>query len=458
MKKNYSTLVLSLISIFSFSQTVQLQSFGPSFSSPVEMVHAGDSRLFVVEQGGIIRILNQNGTVNATPFIDISSNVLSSGEQGLLGLAFAPNYTATGRFYVNYINNSGNTVISRFSVSADPDIANTSETILLTITQPFTNHNGGKLAFGPDGYLYISTGDGGSGGDPGNRAQNTNELLGKMLRIDVSGSTYTIPTTNPFSLSGGAPEVYAIGLRNPWKFSFDGFNGDLWVADVGQGAYEEINRVNSSGVPGGNYGWRCYEGINHDYNNSGSCPAFASTISPVAEYDHSGGKCSITGGYIYRGTTYPDFIGKYFFADYCSNEIGLLTGSGTSWSLALQTPNITQSWTSFGEDVNGELYIIGGGNVYKISDPNLSVSENEIHSFKMYPNPSNGMVMLDFGSYFTEIKSIAIITIQGKTLKNISSVKTQAITFSTNTFAKGLYFVEITSNNNTQSIKKLIIN
>ena len=458
MKKIYSTLIFSLISLFSFSQTIQLESFATGFTNPIEMVNAGDSRLFVVEQNGIIKILNSDGTINPTAFLNISSNVLSGGEQGLLGLAFASEYTTTGRFYVNYINNSGNTVISRFNVSANPDIANTSETVLLTIAQPFTNHNGGKMAFGPDGYLYISTGDGGNGGDPGNRAQNTNELLGKILRIDVSGSTYTIPTSNPFSSSGGAPEVYAIGLRNPWKFSFDSLNGDLWIADVGQGAFEEIDKASGSGLPGDNYGWRCYEGINHDYNNSGSCPVFTSTISPVAEYDHSGGKCSITGGYIYRGTTYPDFSGKYFFADYCSNEIGLLTGSGTSWSLTLQTPNITKSWTSFGEDINGELYIIGGGNVYKIIDPNLSIPENEINHFKMSPNPSDGMVIVDFGSSFTKIKSIAIVTIQGKIIKNISSINTRAITFSTDTFAKGLYFVEITSNNNTRSIKKLIIN
>ena len=226
------------------SHNVTLESFGPSFDSPVEIKHAGDDRLFIVEQPGEIKILNSNGTVNSTPFLDIKDKVYYGGERGLLGLAFHPNYPSTPYFFVNYTNNSGDTVIAKYSVSSNPDIANTNETILLTIDQPYTNHNGGCINFGPDGYLYIGMGDGGSGGDPQNYSQNLNSLLGKMLRIDVdNGSPYAVPNDNPYG-----DEIWASGLRNPWKFSFD-TNGDLWIADVGQYTWEEINLVTND--PGG---------------------------------------------------------------------------------------------------------------------------------------------------------------------------------------------------------------
>ncbi|WP_299890511.1 PQQ-dependent sugar dehydrogenase [uncultured Lacinutrix sp.] len=462
MKTIYSLLFSFFIFTYlSYSQTVELTAFAGSFSSPIEMAHAGDSRLFVVEQGGVIKILNDDGTVNSTPFLDIDSIVTSGGERGLLGLAFAPDYSTTGRFYVNYINNSGNTVISRYTVSANPDVANPSGTILLTITQPYTNHNGGKMAFGTDGFLYISAGDGGAGGDPDNRSQNPNDLLGKLLRIDVSGSTYTIPATNPYATSGGAPEIYAIGLRNAWKFSFDRMNNDLWIADVGQNAFEEINRVDGSGTPGDNYGWRCFEGAN-DYNNEASCPTMSNTTLPVAEYVHqntaNGFRCSITGGYVYRGTMFPAFSGKYFFADYCTQEIGILTNTGSNWTTAWQLPNITSSWTSFGEDINGELYILGGSTVYKIADANLSVIEEQFTNFQMYPNPSNGEVTINFGSNFTGTKSITIINSLGQAVKNINNLESESINFSTNSLSNGLYFVEINNNEGSKTIKKLIVN
>ncbi len=222
-----------------YSQNVTLESFGPSFDDPVEIKHAGDDRLFIVEQPGEIKILNSNGTVNSTPFLDIRNEVSSNAnERGLLGLAFHPNYPSSPYFFVNYTNNSGDTVIAKYSVSSNPDIANTNETILLTIDQPYSNHNGGCINFGPDGYLYIGMGDGGSGGDPNNYSQNLNSLLGKMLRIDVdNGSPYTIPNDNPYG-----DEIWASGLRNPWKFSFD-TNGDLWIADVGQYTWEEIIKL-----------------------------------------------------------------------------------------------------------------------------------------------------------------------------------------------------------------------
>lgn len=401
MKTLYSSIILFIFFNLSFCQTTELTAFASNFSNPVELAHAGDDRLFVVEQGGIIKILNANGNVNSASFLDIDNIVASGGERGLLGLAFAPDYATSGRFYVNYTNNSGDTVIARYTVSANPDVANTSGTILLTINQPYSNHNGGKIAFGQDGYLYIATGDGGSGGDPGNRSQNPNSLLGKILRIDVSGATYSIPADNPYVSGGGLPEIWAIGLRNPWKMSFDSSNGDLWIADVGQSGYEEINKSVGSGSAGDNYGWRCFEGL-HNFNNESSCPPMSATKTPVSEYVYGNGpngfRCSITGGYVYRGTTYPNFVGKYFFADYCSGEIGILTDNAGTWSMSWQVPNINWSWVSFGEDNNSELYIVGGNAVYKISDPNLSVDTFTNRSFNMYPNPANEEVNFVFNT------------------------------------------------------------
>ena len=459
--------------VIGFSQTVELQSFATGFSSPVEIANTGvasDTRLFIVEKAGIIKILNADGSTNTTPFLDINSKVSDSGgERGLLGLTFHPNYDANGYFYVNYINNSGNSVISRYSRTNATTADATSELILLTINQPASNHNGGKLAFGSDGYLYIATGDGGGSGDPNNLAQNLNSLLGKMLRIDIdntNGSTnYAIPSNNPYLNDGNAntlPEIWAYGLRNPWKFSFDKNNNDLWIGDVGQDAYEEINKVTGSGTPGGNYGWNCYEGNNHPFNTSGICPpsgGFGATIAPVAEYAHTTGcSGSITGGYVYRGTTYASFIGKYFFAEYCKQTIGILSGTGSSWSLAFQTPNITQGWTTFGEDINGELYIAGGSTVYKIIDANLSTKEYNAFNFKLYPNPSKGDISIDLSSKFNEVEYISLYNIQEQKITSILKPNKQVLNLSTENYSSGLYFIEVVLNNSSKSIKKLILN
>ncbi|WP_321539555.1 PQQ-dependent sugar dehydrogenase [Flavobacterium piscinae] len=251
-------------------------------------MNAGDDRLFVVQRGGLIRIVNPNGTVNTTPFLSLTSIITAGGERGLLGLAFHPDYATNGRFYVNYTRSGdGATVIARYNVSdTDENIANAnSGEILLTIAQPFSNHNGGSLNFGPDGYLYIGMGDGGSGGDPNNYGQNLNSLLGKMLRIDVNGETgYTIPADNPYADIAGEDEIWSVGMRNPWKFSFDRQTGDLWIADVGQNAIEEINKAASSEA-GLNYGWRCYEG-NSPYNTTG-CGGSSNYTFPVAQYTHA---------------------------------------------------------------------------------------------------------------------------------------------------------------------------
>jgi glucose/arabinose dehydrogenase len=308
--------LLLLIPFFGISQTIDIQSFGTGFTKPVEIVNSGDTRLFVVEQTGRIKILNTNGATNATPFLNLSGLVsTNANERGLLGLAFHPNYATNGFFFVNYTNLSGNTVIARYSRSSgagsSPDIASTTGTTLLTITQPFNNHNGGSLKFGPDGYLYIGMGDGGSGNDPGNRSQNINENLGKMLRIDVNSTVapfYTNPSTNPYVGVSGNDEIWAIGLRNPWKFSFNRLNGDLWIADVGQDAREEVNKIPSPLPATANFGWRCYEGDIGAITSG--CVAQSSTYTPIAAPSHAApdNNCSITGGYVYTGSTYPNLL------------------------------------------------------------------------------------------------------------------------------------------------------
>jgi glucose/arabinose dehydrogenase len=349
----------------------------PRFSgltAPLAVTHAGDNtgNLYVVEQAGRIRVID-NSTLLPTPFLDISARVLSGGEQGLLGLAFPPGYATTGRFYVNYTRvPDGSTVIARFQVTANPDLADpNSEEMLLVIPQPAANHNGGQLAFGPgDGYLYVGMGDGGGGGDLSNNAQNDNVLLGKILRIDVeSGAVpYAIPPTNPFMQTPGARgEIWALGLRNPWRFSFDRQTGDLYIADVGQNLFEEVDFQPAASPGGENYGWRIMEGA-HCFGDP-ACNT-AGSVLPVAEYDHGQG-CSITGGFVYRGQAYPRIQGVYLYADFCSGRLWGLKNDNTVWqnTLLLTEPH---SISSFGEDEAGNLYAadLAAGIVYEIVAPN----------------------------------------------------------------------------------------
>jgi len=343
----------------------------------------GDTeRLFIVEQTGAIKILNlKTGIVNPTPFVQIA--VTYGGERGLLGLAFDPNYAANRRFYVNYtktVSNQLKTFISRFTtLENDPNIADpNSEFVILTIDQPYSNHNGGWVAFGPDGYLYIGMGDGGSGGDPQNRAQNLDELLGKLLRIDVRnaapGNPYEIPPDNPFVGKPGRDEIWAYGLRNPWRCSFDRFTSDLYIADVGQNAWEEIDFQTASSPGGENYGWRCYEG-NAPYN-TGGCPPPETMVFPIHVYGHNPqGGFSVSGGYVYRGKKIWDLRGTYFFADYVSERIWSFRYDGQKMTdfrdrtteLAPGGGQSIDSISSFAEDANGELYICDlGGEVFKI--------------------------------------------------------------------------------------------
>jgi glucose/arabinose dehydrogenase len=339
------------------------------FAAPVHVTHAGDGsgRIFVVEREGRIRIV-RNGAVEPTPFLDISARVSILGEGGLLSIAFPPGFSGKRYFYAYYTSTPETITVSRFHVFAgNPDLADPeSEKVIIAIGHPtFQNHYGGQVAFGPDGFLYIGPGDGGGGGDPDGNGQNRAALLGKILRIDVeSGAlTYNIPATNPFVNDPSArPEVWAFGLRNPWRFSFDSATGDLFIGDVGQNLFEEINRQPGSSAGGENYGWNIMEGL-HCFG-SDACDQTGLTL-PVAEYDHTLG-CSVTGGHVYRGTSFPSMFGYYFYADFCSGRIwGLNTVTGQSTVLLDTDFNIV----TFGTDEAGNLYAadITGGVVYEVT-------------------------------------------------------------------------------------------
>jgi glucose/arabinose dehydrogenase len=381
-----------------------------SFSNPIDFQIANDSshRLFVVEQGGRIRVFPNTPSVStAKVFLDITDKVHSGGELGLLGLAFHPQYASNGQFYVNYtrgvLGNASDplrTVIARYQVSlSDPDKADSlSEQVVLEFPQPFENHNGGQIAFGPDNYLYIATGDGGSGGDPQNNAQNRASLLGKILRIDVSSSPYAIPPTNPYyaNSQGYREEIFAYGFRNPWRFSFDPQTGWLWVADVGQNAWEEIDVVSV----GGNYGWRIMEGFT--CYNATSCDT-TGLLLPIWQYGHNAqGGYSITGGAVYRGSSVPQLVGKYVYGDYVSRNIWCLTvdGSGPAQNQFLLTT--TASPSSFGVDEHGELYVLDhvGGGLYRFDSASSAGSTGSPPSgfqlLQNYPNPFNAQTVIPF--------------------------------------------------------------
>lgn len=457
MKKLLPTFLLLFASTLIFAQEVEIELFKSGFSDPLHLQHANDDRLFVVEQGGKIKIIQGDGTINPVPYIDISGLISSGNERGLLGLAFHPDYANNGYFYVNYTKPNGDTQISRFSVeTGNPDLANiNSELPIIGYAQPFSNHNGGNLAFGPDGYLYIASGDGGSGGDPGNRAQNINLLLGKLLRIDINnpsgGNNYGIPADNPFIGNPNAQEeIWAYGLRNPWRFSFDFTENNLWIADVGQGNWEEINRVNVS-EGGLNYGWRCYEG-NHPFNTQ-DCPPQSELTFPIAEYSHANG-CSISGGYVYRGSVYTDIAGYYFFADYCSGLIGTVDSSGN----LIDHGDFLGNWVSFGEDVNKELYIIDiGGSIYKIKGGEIVGTEDFSleNSLTMLPNPASENVT--FSLKTGAIKTIQLYDIKGRMVFSEKNISSNTKTVSVSILNSGVYFAKITSEKGQSTVKKLMV-
>lgn len=457
---------LLLLCCFSFLQAqnpeIDLELFASGFNNPVEIKNTGDSKLFIVEQSGLIRILNQDGSINDEPFLDLTNIITDQGfEQGLLGLAFHPDYTNNGQFFVNYtetINGDDVTTIARFTVSNDQNIADlNSLTKFITIPQPFDNHNGGCLQFGPDGYLYISSGDGGSGGDPGNRSQNLETLLGKLLRIDVNnpdtGLNYGIPDDNPFVGNPDAlDEIWAYGLRNPWKFSFDTENGDLWIGDVGQGEIEEINRASSTSTGGENYGWRCYEGS--EVFNNANCPNENTLTFPIAEYTHSGNgafKCSITGGYVYRGSEYPNMVGTYVFADYCSSEMGIVDNTNTISYFGPFNGGIA----SLGEDSNNELYaaIPGTGSIYRVIDNSvLSTEDFDLNQLQITYNSKTSKVNVFFPA-FAKAEQLNLYDLSGK-LVHSESIESNETSFSVAQLSSGIYIATMST---SPQIIKLIV-
>lgn len=391
MKKRIPfTLFLALTSGSTFAApSIMTETIVSGLDNPVNIAHAGDGsgRLFINQKAGQIQLIQPgSGTVSAT-FADLSDRVLtptsSYDERGLLGLVFDPNYTNNGYFYVNYSSRTrtpngcgpvslGDTVISRFSVdSNNANLADSnSELCLLTIPQPYSNHNGGQLAFGPDGFLYIAVGDGGSANDPLDAGQNNQTLLGKILRLDVHAAAPYIPASNPFVGQANTEEaIWATGLRNPWRFSFDRNTGDLFIADVGQYNWEEINFQSASSTGGENYGWDCLEGT-HSHTTNATC--LPNPIAPILEYSHSGGNCSVTGGYRYRGANYPVLNGYYFYGDWCTGIVwAAQPGTGQTWDTE-QVLNLGMGLNSFGEDENGEIYaVMADGRLLSIQSSEL---------------------------------------------------------------------------------------
>lgn len=354
-----------------FAQEVDLHLFADGFSSPVGIEHAEDDRLFIIEQGGIIKILNEDGSIEDQPFLDLSDSTNADGEQGLLGLAFHPNYLSNGYLYVQYSDLDGENKLCRYTRSdSDPNnVDPLSEVLIKRYDQPFNNHNGGDINFGPDGYLYIALGDGGGYGDPLGRAQNPMDYLGKMLRIDVdNGNPYAIPASNPFvNNTNYLPEIWSIGLRNPWRFSFDSETGDMWIADVGQNNWEEINFEPANQSGGVNYGWKCFE-ADAGFSN---CPE-SNMQMPIFQYSHDEefGGSSVTGGYVYRGAKYPNLTGKYIFSDFISGNFWMIELTDNPASNATHLGDFQDfRYTAFGENAEKDLFVADySGKIFEVVD------------------------------------------------------------------------------------------
>lgn len=447
---------------------LKVEDFMEGFTQPLGIENCGDSRLFIVEQGGKIWITNPDGQKLAVPYLDISNKVYTEGdEQGLLGLTFDPDYATNGYFYVNYTSKTkGNTSISRFTVNPmNPNKADkNTELVLLRVKQPFENHNGGQLRFGPDGYLYIGLGDGGDGGDPFMNAQDPTVLLGKMLRIDVHGDMpYSIPDSNPYKYTAGyKPEIYALGLRNPWRFSFDDLTGDLWLADVGQDKYEEINFQAGMTAGGQNYGWDCKEG-KHRFEPE-NCSPSDNLTNPIVEYPHMGGDCTVVGGFVYRGTMYPNMMGNYFYVDYCSGKFRMVYKTGDMWHNEQLLEADPFEYVTFGEDMYGELYVadIVGGEIYKLIDTTVArigmISDDP--NTVLAPNPGNGQFNLKWIASENGTSTISIMNNVGQILSTNSVAVSTGVNEWTNSntnLASGSYILLLTSKQGVTR-KQFIVN
>jgi glucose/arabinose dehydrogenase len=489
MSKIYKVLLIvvtfTLLTEASKAQPLALQSAFPNLSfsgrQPIFLTHSKDNtnRIFVVEKGGFIRVFPNDSTVTSmNTFLNITNKIVTGSggdERGLLGLAFHPNYASNGYFYVNYTRTGdGATVISRFTRSSgNPNKADSlSELILLTIAQPFSNHNGGMLLFGLDGYMYIGMGDGGSGGDPGNRAQNPNELLGKILRINVDttigSQNYGIPPTNPFVSGGGRPEIYTLGMRNPWRFTQDPVTGVIYAADVGQESWEEISIIEN----GKNYGWRCYEGT-HAYNTSG-CGPISNYIFPIKEYSSQtgSGNCSVTGGHVYRGSRRPELVGRYIYGDYCSRRIWKLLYNSGNVSDTAQILSTTTNILAFGMDQFNELYVCCNDFIYRFNTNTSSgIGDPEItpESFVLkqnYPNPFNPETFIGYSVPELSKVSLVIYNAAGEAVRNLVNTTQLAGNYNISwngqddygrQLPSGVYFYSLTSGSFKDSKKMVLV-
>jgi glucose/arabinose dehydrogenase len=466
----FNGLMILLLSLSSMQAQLTLQDAftNLTFSSPVFLTHAGDNtdRIFVMEQPGRIKVFpNSQSASNAKTFLDITDRVAYGGEMGLLGLAFHPDYSNNGYFYVNYTaDNPRRTIVSRFQVTSNPDSADkNSEFQILTFSQPYTNHNGGWIGFRPsDGYLYIGTGDGGSGGDPQNNAQNITVMLGKILRVDVDGGTpYAIPPTNPFYDSTGnvVREIYAWGMRNPWRNSFDPVTDWFWCGDVGQGAWEEIDLIEN----GKNYGWRVMEGF-HCYNPQSGCDTTGKVL-PIWEYGHNP-ECSITGGYVYRGINVPELEGKYIYGDYCSRKIWALSYDGVNPPTNELLVTAAGPVTSFGVDQNNEIYITSSDSMIYRFTPTVTGTESEITPTgytleQNYPNPFNPVTTI---KYNLPLKAQVALIIYNSLGEKISQLVNEVIEpgyhnveFNASSFPSGVYLYQLRAGSFVQTKKMLLL-
>jgi len=444
-------LYLFCAGFLSAQPSISLSSFATGFSKPVDIAHAGDSRMFVVEQKGNIFIVNADGSVNSDAFLNIQNIVGSNGnERGLLGLAFHPDYATNGYFFVNYTNGSGNSTVARYTVDPqNPDLADpNSDEIILTLVQPFTNHNGGDLNFGPDGYLYLGFGDGGSGNDPQNNGQNTSTFHGKILRIDVdNGLPYSIPPDNPFINDANVlDEIWSLGWRNPWRFSFDRLTGDMWVADVGQMLYEEVS-FEDSATGGLNYGWRCLEGDN--IFNPNGCASVDNYVAPIFDYSHSfnRGSC-ITGGFVYRGQNYPSLQGHYVFGDFNSGQFWTLYSNTNGGFDTTQQGKLLgrDRLSTFGEGANGEIYVASHieGIIYKLTETTNGVfSGIDAMPLNIYPLPFKDQIKIEFDNPSAKPYRLRLMNTQGQILREIQDIRTASLFLQRENLPSGIYLLEI---------------